>query len=201
MQTTGGKSTASNLPPEASIYGAAHERRNFLSEGLAVAIGAFVGLVPFLAGLMVYLDPLRRRAAGGDFVRIASLDSLPDDGLPRQYPVVADRNDAWNHYDAQPLGSVFLRRSGDKVEALNAVCPHLGCMVDFLKERDIFRCPCHNSLFEPDGERIIPPDGNCPSPRSLDPLEAQVRGTGATAAVWVKFQNFRTGTAERIPDA
>jgi Rieske Fe-S protein len=200
MQTTGGKSTPSQLPPEVSAYGIDY-RRNFLRESLAVAIGAFVGLVPFVAGLMVYLDPLRRRAGAGDFVRIASLDSLPDDGVPRQFPVVADRNDAWNHYAAQPLGSVFLRRSGDQVEALNAVCPHLGCMVDYLKGREIFRCPCHNSLFEPDGERIIPPDGNCPSPRSLDPLEAQVRGTGGSAAVWVKFQNFRTGTPERIADA
>lgn len=201
MHATGGQSTASSLSPEASAYGSPTGRRNFLVEGLAVAIGTFVGLVPLLAGVMVYLDPLRRRGGAGEFIRIASLDSLPDDGIPRQFPVVADRNDAWNHYAAQPLGSVFLRRQGDEVEALNAVCPHLGCMVDFQRDRDIFRCPCHNSLFKPDGERIIPPDGNCPSPRSLDPLEAQVRGAGGTAAVWVKFQNFRAGTPERIPEA
>lgn len=201
MHSSGSRPADSPLAPEATIYPAIDGRRNFFSEALAVAIGAFVGLVPLAAGLMVFFDPLRRRAGAGEFIRIAPLDSLPDDGVPRQFPVVADRDDAWNHYDAQPLGSVFLRRAGGKVEALNAVCPHLGCMVDFIGQRQIFRCPCHNSLFEPDGQRIIPPDGNCPSPRSLDPLEAQVRGEGAAATLWVKFQNFRTGTPERIPDA
>lgn len=201
MHSPGGQSDNSCQTPEATIYPAREGRRNFFSEALALAVGAFVGLVPLAAGLMVFFDPLRRRVEAGDFIRIAPLDSLPDDGIPRQFPVVADRDDAWNRYRAQPLGSVFLRRSGPQVDALNAVCPHLGCMVDFLGDRDIFRCPCHNSLFEPNGERIIPPDGNCPSPRSLDPLAAEVRGDGAAAMVWVKFQNFRAGTPERIPEA
>jgi Rieske Fe-S protein len=189
------------LTPESAIASDAKGRRNFLTEALAVAVGAFVGLVPFVAGLVVFLDPLRRRSAAGEFIRIASLDSLSDNGAPRQFPVVADRSDAWNLYQAQPLGSVFLRRTEGKIEALNAVCPHLGCMVDFVGARDIFRCPCHNSLFEPDGARIIPPGGQCPSPRALDTLEAEVRGEGSAAMVWVKFENFRAGTPEKIPEA
>lgn len=200
-QSSGGPYPGAPLVPESAMAGTESGRRSFLTEALAAAIGAFVGLVPLAAGLMTFFDPLRRRGSAGEFVRIAALDSLPDDGRPRQFPVVADRTDAWNVYPAQPLGSVFLRRTGDEVEALNAVCPHLGCMVDFVPDRDIFRCPCHNSLFEPDGERIIPPGGQCPSPRALDSLAAEVRGEGPAAMVWVKFENFRAGIPEKIPEA
>lgn len=192
-----------SLVPEATVPSdsAADGRRNFLVEALAVAVGAFVGMVPFAAGLLAFFDPLRRRGGGGEFLPVVSLAKLPDDGIPRPFPVVADRDDAWNHYRAQPLGSVFLRRQGKVVDSVNADCPHLGCMVDFVDDEKIFRCPCHNSLFKPDGERIIPPGGNCPAPRSLDPLKVEIRGEGDAAMVWVKFEKFRAGTPERVVEA
>lgn len=203
MQSAGGASVDPPPLPEATLGRGAErdDRRNFLAEALAAAIGAVLGLVPLAAGLMVFLDPLRRRSGAARFVRVAPLDSLSQEGIPRQFPVVADRDDAWNRYPAQPLGSVFLRREGDRVHALNADCPHLGCMVDFLPEEKSFRCPCHDSRFKLDGDRIIPPDGNCPAPRSLDPLVAEVRGKGSGAMVWVKFEKFRAGTPKRIPEA
>jgi len=51
--------------------------RNFLKEACAIAICAIVGLVPFASGLVVWLDPLRRKAGGGEFVPVASLNALP----------------------------------------------------------------------------------------------------------------------------
>ena len=39
-------------------------RRNFFKEGLCIAIGTLISIVPFAAGLAVYFDPLRRKSAG-----------------------------------------------------------------------------------------------------------------------------------------
>src|SRR5437870_5037199 len=107
------------------------DRRGFLKKFLASAIGAVLGLAPVAAGVRMLLDPLRRRGATGGFVRVASLDAVPADGVPRKFPVLADREDAWNKFQQVPVGAVYLRRTAEgKLDALNVVCPHAGCFVD-----------------------------------------------------------------------
>ena len=163
---------------------------------LAGTIGAVLGLVPVGAGLTVLLDPLRRKAGSDPAVRIASLDALPDDGVPRKFPVLATRTDAWNKFTQVPVGAVYLRRLADgKIQAFNVVCPHAGCFVDFVTERGSFLCPCHNSTFSVEGKIA---DRASPSPRALDSLEVELRNG---REVWVKFQNFQAGRAEKVPVA
>ncbi len=69
-------------------------RRDFLVKAAAVGIGAVTTLVPAGAGLVTLLDPLRHKAKAGRFLRVATLNSLPEDGTPRQFPVVSERQDA-----------------------------------------------------------------------------------------------------------
>lgn len=171
-------------------------RRGFLKRLLAGIIGAVLGLVPVGAGLTVFLDPLRRKAPARGAAQVATLDALPADGVPRKFPVLANRTDAWNKFTRVPIGAVYLRRTSDgKLQAFNAVCPHAGCFVDFKSGLGKFACPCHNSTFTAEGKIDDP---SSPSPRGLDALEVEVRND---KAVWVKFQNFQAATAEKIPVA
>jgi Rieske Fe-S protein len=169
-------------------------RRSFFKSFLATVIGALLGVVPIAAGLQVLLDPLRRKTAISSAIRVASLEALPDDGIPRKFPVLADRVDAWNKFTQIPIGAVYLRRTGNQVQALNAVCPHAGCNVDFLQDRNAYLCPCHNSTFTVAGQIGNP---SSPAARGLDSLDVELRGN----EVWVKFQNFEAGRAEKIPVA
>ena len=86
------------------------DRRGFVTRLMAVICGGIAGAVPFFSGLVVILDPLRRKAGGKGFLRVTTLDSVPDDGIARYFPVVTDRTDAWNRYLDEPIGAVFLRR-------------------------------------------------------------------------------------------
>jgi len=159
-----------------------------------VVIGGITFIVPVLAGLAVFFDPLRRKTESGGFVRVTSLSSLPEDGAPRKFPVLADQTDAWNRTMAAPIGAVYLRRlPGNQIEALNVICPHAGCFVDYAAARKGFLCPCHNSLFTLEG-RIA--DAKSPSPRGLDELQVEIRNE---SEIWVRFQNFRAGIKEQIP--
>src|SRR5437763_16467040 len=88
-------------------------RRDFLKEAAAEIISAILGLVPVAAGLRVFFDPLRRKAGSGAPVRITTLDSLPDDGVPRKFQVIAGSVDAWNKYKSSAIGAVYLRRTKD----------------------------------------------------------------------------------------
>jgi len=181
------------MPDEVKQNPPAPERRNFLKEALIVVIGAIATLVPLGAGLSVLFDPLRRKGNGGSKIRVASLEALPKDGTPRKFPILASRTDAWNKYPDAPIGAVYLRRTAEgAVHALNVVCPHAGCFVDFREKNKDFYCPCHNSSFEVTGKVADP---KSPSPRAMDELEVEVKGSD----VWVKFQNFRTGQALKTP--
>ena len=156
---------APQLPPLA-------DRRGFCKKALATILGVVAGLIPAAAGLTVFFDPLRRKAIATGAIRVASLDGLPSDGIPRKFPVIASRTDAWNKFTA-PIGAVYLRRTGEKtLAAFNVVCPHAGCFVDFVPERGLFHCPCHDSTFKVNGQ-IDNPDS--PAQRGLDDLKVEIR--------------------------
>jgi menaquinol-cytochrome c reductase iron-sulfur subunit len=170
------------------------DRRNFLTKAAAIVIGGIVTVIPVLGGLFVFLDPLRRKSKDGGAVKVASLNSLPEGGEPRKFPVLATKIDAWNRTPNVPIGAVYLQRMKDgNVRAFNAVCPHAGCFVNFRAEKGHFHCPCHDSSFAVDGTILDP---KSPSARPLDDLPVEIRnGT----EIWVKFQNFRAGVHEKIP--
>ena len=176
------------------------ERRDFLRGLAAFVVGSLVALIPLLAGVVMFAHPLRRRSKkGGVDVVVANLNQLPDDGIPRRFPVITERMDAWTLHPKATIGSVYLTRQPGESQpvAFSATCPHLGCMVDFKQSNQRFQCPCHNSFFQQDGSRINPE--HCPSPRDLDRLEVSV--DDETQQITVRFQKFRSGASEPIPES
>lgn len=172
------------------------DRRSFCKQAACIGLGAGLGLIPVGAGLGVLFDPVHRsdgKGGKGLAIRVTTLNALPNDGVPRKFPVVAEKVDAWNKSIA-PVGAVYLRRTGEKqVEALNVVCPHAGCFVDYAADKNAYLCPCHDSLFSLNGAVQNP---NSPSPRGMDTLVVEIR---EETEIWVVFQNFRAGTHEKIP--
>lgn len=171
------------------------ERRDFLTKTAAVVVGSAVVAVPTVAGLCVLFDPLRRKSAStGDPVWIASLKSLPENGEPRKFELYATKEDVWNRTPNVPVGAVYLQRQKDNtVRAFNAMCPHAGCFVNYRPGEGHFHCPCHNSSFGTDGTILDP---KSPSARPLDDLVVEIRDG---SEIYVKFQNFRAGSRDKIP--
>lgn len=169
-------------------------RRDFMQQAAAGAVGACCLLVPATAAFVAWLDPLSHDAGEAGFLRVSQLAALPADGTPRRVTIVMEKTDAWTRQHAVPIGAVYLRRMGEKVVALHSMCPHAGCFVDYQPQRKSFFCPCHESTFAEDGSINDP---HSPSPRGLDTLDVEVRN----GEVWVRFQNFRTGSHRKVPVA
>ena len=170
----------------------AGERRGFI-KFLCAFIGTLISVVPFGAGVWSYLSPLARREGegGGGFIKVTTLDAIPADGSPAKFSIVADKVNAWNRYNNVSIGSVYLLFVDGEPRALHTSCPHLGCFVDYRRGKKDFYCPCHNSRFRLDGDRV---DGV--SPRAMDALQIEVRNK---TEVWVKYQNFQSGHGRKIP--
>jgi menaquinol-cytochrome c reductase iron-sulfur subunit len=170
------------------------QRREFLKKACTAGLGGVLVLAPLGAGLAVFFDPLRRKSTGVNKVFVTSLEYLPKDGIPRKFSIFSNRIDAWNKFPNAPIGAVYLRRTGEKeIEALNVVCPHAGCFVDYKSESKSFFCPCHNSSFALNGQIANP---KSPSPRGMDTLSVELLHGNE---VWVAFQNFQTGHPVKIP--
>lgn len=59
-----------------------------------------------------------------------------------------------------PSETVLVIRSPDKptdIIALNAACPHKGCVVEWKSAEKAFVCPCHQSKFGPTGQVLTGP--------------------------------------------
>lgn len=181
----GEKQPEQNLPP----------RRSFGKGLLAACTGVVALLTPLGAGLAVLLDPLGRKKSGEQWMKVAMLDAVPDDGLPHRYAVIdAAPEDKWNLYPPQPIGSVYvIRQPGtNALTAMSAVCPHLGCTVDFKPSEEKFHCPCHNAAFDSAGQQLAE---STVSPRDMDELAVKVTSSGA---VEVDYRRFKGGVSEQV---
>lgn len=106
------------------------DRRQFLRTG-AAALAAAAGLGGLVS--LAFLAPRDREVARRTVI-IGYPEEIPEGGivlLPAQRLAVGRTADGWY--------------------ALSTVCPHLGCLVQWLADEGQFHCPCHGSRFEPDG--------------------------------------------------
>ena len=130
-------------------------------------------IAPVVAGLIAFLNPLHEKRRETVMTLVTKLAVLPESGAPRRFTIEADRVDGWTTHVNSPIGSVYLRRTGDDgVAALNVVCPHADCFVGVADDERSFACPCHGSSFNLDGTIADP---SSPSPRRMDVLEVEIR--------------------------
>lgn len=197
----------SSLEPQTSPPSAEPSRRSLFRLGSAL-LGGFIALVLLVPGAGYLLNPLlpRKKKAAGDSPGDASdgeFQALPvtlDDlavGVPREFPIVIKRQDAWVTYPPEPVGTVWLVRQPEgsraPVLAFTSECPHLGCAIALAADGKGFFCPCHTSSFALDGERL-----NKVPPRGMDPLEIRLPVSSAEP-IRVKYERFRTMSEERTP--
>jgi menaquinol-cytochrome c reductase iron-sulfur subunit len=171
-------------------------RRCFLGKSAALVCGAAALAVPTATGVVAFLNPLRQKSQGGEFMRLASLDAIPDDGSPLKVSVIADRTDAWTRFPKEAIGAVFIAREAgqpkDKLTAFQVICPHAGCSITFDASAKKYFCPCHSASFDLAGVRT---DATSPSPRNMDTLQVEIRNKNE---VWVKFETFQIGTERKV---
>lgn len=62
-----------------------------------------------------------------------------------------------------PLSGYYAERdfilfvNDDEPFAVSRICTHLGCRINFLEDKQIIECPCHQSRFTPQGKLISGP--------------------------------------------
>ena len=162
------------------------DRRRFLQIATCT-IGGGLGLAVVAPALRACIDPVGRTTVTTPDkpIVIGPIDRFTVGAPPRRVDVIAPQvKDAWTSANDVLLGAAFIRRTApDKIEALSSVCPHLGCVVGWDETKSNFLCPCHDSRFAVNGDRLTGP-----SERGLDTLPVQVAPDGKLSLTWVRYQ-------------
>ena len=178
------------------------DRRKFLKLA-ACGVGGAVGLAVAAPAVSLVIDPARRQTVTTprDPIDVGDVGMIGTEW--KKLDVIAPEvRDAWVTARNVLLGAAWIRRRPvdggiggpaiqgtaptDTIEALSAVCPHLGCPVGWEADKKSFLCSCHNSHFAPNGEVV---DG--PAKRGLDPLPVQVKD-GRLKLMWVQYKLDRS---------
>ncbi len=128
-------------------------RRGFVRNATLGAVG--VVLAESAIGFYLFFKPNKTGAFGGEITVPAPL--VPDVG---EVPLKVAQGKFWLVNTEQGLIANYWK------------CVHLGCTVPWVG--DEFRCPCHGSIYSPDGQYV-----GGPAPRSMDWFPITVNEDGS----------------------
>ncbi|MBV9956794.1 MAG: Rieske (2Fe-2S) protein [Acidobacteria bacterium] len=161
-------------------------RRKFLR---VLPLGIFAGMAGVLAAAAFrFLRPVAAAQREAVWLDVAPVSELKGE-KPLLRTVLAERSAGWSVTLEEQ--QVFILPA-QKHQALSSMCPHEGCNVVWRDETNNFFCPCHDSAFAPDGERV-----SGPARRGLDPLPSREKD----GILQVQYQTFVNNIKERIPRA
>lgn len=169
--------------------GAPMERRTFLlaTTGLLGTGIAAVAGVPSIGAATFPLDN-PTTSGGAEPVPAGPIGRFGDE--PTRVDLYADRRDAWNRFEDVKVGSAWVLRLEGRLVAFSTVCPHLGCAIDYDPKARNFVCPCHNSVFDREGNVV-----HGPAPRPMDRLDVEADGK----LVKIRYRRFKQGVKEKVP--
>ncbi len=149
----------SENPAAAAEANASIGRRSFLKR-LSAGLG-WTAFVAWLAGLSA-------ASARFFFPRIRYEP-------PTRFPVGHPGDYLVDTVDARWLKErgIFVVRNSEGIYVLRAACTHLGCNISWFRSEGWFKCPCHGSFFDVNGDVI---GGPAPEPLYRAAVRLDLRG-------------------------
>jgi menaquinol-cytochrome c reductase iron-sulfur subunit len=161
-------------------------RRSFF--GSLMLIGsAGMGAILAVPVLRYVLYPLVAKSSKSVWSPIGKMEKFSNLSKPVMAPLDLKQIDGWREVESSQTVYVTKSTGGD-LQVLSSICPHMGCTIAWREAHSDFYCPCHGSVFEPDGKHV-----SGPSPRGMDPLPNKAEDGN----LLVKFEYFRENVPNR----
>ena len=141
-------------------------RKDFLS----LAIYTIGGIISFAIGIpaIAYiLGPALKKADQQNWIPLGAASKV-EVGVPTLFKARVEQKAGWITNE-QELTFYVLTDNGRDYVAMSNVCTHLGCRVRWVDDQDQFFCPCHNAVFDKEGQVVAGPP-----PKPLDKFEVKV---------------------------
>jgi menaquinol-cytochrome c reductase iron-sulfur subunit len=141
-------------------------RRDFLR--LATwTISGFISAALGIPSIAYIVGPALQRGKNQNWIRLGPTSKV-EIGTPTLYKARIERQSGWI-VDEEQLMVYILTDNGRDFIAMSNICTHLGCSVRWVADREQFFCPCHNGVFDREGNVV-----SGPPPRPLDRYQVNV---------------------------
>jgi menaquinol-cytochrome c reductase iron-sulfur subunit len=140
-------------------------RRQFMSAFIAAA-GGLISAAVGLPAVAYIVGPALQRVTG-NWIKLGAIAKV-ELGVPTLFKTNIERQAGWI-VEEQEISAYVLTDDGQNYVAMSNVCTHLGCRTRWIADQQIFFCPCHNGVFDKEGEVV-----SGPPPRALDRYETKV---------------------------
>jgi Rieske Fe-S protein len=131
-------------------------RRDYIILVLSALLGAFCGLVSILVGR--YLWPRKRPPY--EEIKVEGWLQVASAEVTQNY---------LKQFAYGKIPGVIINDMGE-MKAFSLLCSHLGCVLNWSRDRKVFICPCHGGEFNSNGRAIVKPPEE-----SLKKFAVQVR--------------------------
>ena len=155
-------------------------RRSYLGWLMGLC-GAGVGAALSVPIVRYVLYPLTAKTTETKWSDAGPASDFAPLSAPVQRQVTVEAVDGWTKTASDKVVYVTKAPSG-QLEVLSAVCPHLGCSVQWVDSQHKFICPCHGATYSSDGAKL-----GGPAPRGMDSLESEIQN----GRLLVRYQSFR----------
>lgn len=143
--------------------------------------GALVSGVLAVPLIRFVLYPLTTRTTETKWSDVGPVSEFANIAQPVSRKVSVEQVDGWRKNVSEKAVYVTKDAAG-QLAVLSAVCPHLGCSVQWSDDKTSFSCPCHGATYQPNGTKT-----GGPAPRSMDTLESKIKG----GRLMIRYQYFR----------
>jgi Rieske Fe-S protein len=141
-------------------------RREFMSKAIW-AVGGLISAAVAIPAVAYIVGPALKKVGQQNWVQLGSTAKV-ELGTPTLFRATVRRQSGWI-VDEERLTVYALTDDGRDFVAMSNVCTHLGCRVRWIADRQQFYCPCHDGVFDKEGNVV-----SGPPPRPLDRYETRV---------------------------
>jgi len=141
-------------------------RRKFLSIA-TWSIGGFISLAMAIPAIVYIVGPALKRSKAQNWIRLGP-SSRVELNTPTLFKATVQQQSGWI-VNEEELSFYVLTENGRDYIAMSNICTHLGCRVRWIDEQGQFFCPCHNAIFDKEGQVVAGPP-----PRPLDRYEVKL---------------------------
>lgn len=141
-------------------------RRDFMKTAIW-AIGGFISAAFAIPAIVYTVAPALQKNQLEEWVRLGSTDKV-ELGTPTLFKANIERQTGWI-VNEEEISAYVLTENGRDYVAMSNICTHLGCRVRWISDQSQFFCPCHNAIFNEEGQVV-----SGPPPRPLDRYETKV---------------------------
>lgn len=141
-------------------------RKGFLETAI-FAIGGIIGFSIGLPAIAYILGPALQKQEEQNWIALGAATKV-EIGVPALFKARVEQKAGWITNEEERTFYVLTENGRDFV-AMSNVCTHLGCRVRWVEDEDQFYCPCHNAVFDKQGQVVAGPP-----PKPLDQYEVKV---------------------------